>query len=74
MRPVEWTIVNEDNIQEVFAKLRANGKNVVLFALTDDGYSNLGLNFSDIRTMVQQQRAIILAYENYVNNDTETVK
>jgi len=33
--------------------------------LTGEGYENLGLNFSDIRALVQQQQAIIVAYENY---------
>ncbi len=74
MRPVEWTIVTQDNIDEVFAQLEANGQNLALFALTADGYENLGLNFSDIRQLVQQQRAIIVAYENYVNTDAENTQ
>jgi hypothetical protein len=36
-----------------------------MFVLTGEGYENLGLNFSDIRALVQQQQAIIVAYENY---------
>lgn len=72
MRPVEWVIVNKDNVDEVFAQLEASGQNLALFALTDEGYENLGLNFSDIRQLVQQQRAIIVAYENYVNNNGES--
>ena len=74
MRPVEWTIVTQNNIEEVFAQLEADGQNLALFALTDEGYENLGLNFSDIRQLVQQQRAIIVAYENYVNTDTENTQ
>ena len=74
MRPVEWTIVTRDNVDEVFAQLEASGQNLALFALTDEGYENLGLNFSDIRQLVQQQRAIIVAYENYVNTDAENAQ
>ena len=74
MRPVEWTIVTRDNVEEVFAELEARGQNLALFALTADGYENLGLNFSDIRQLVQQQRAIIVAYENYVNTDAENAQ
>ena len=36
-----------------------------MFVLTGDGYENLGMNFSDIRALVQQQQQIILAYERY---------
>lgn len=68
MRTVEWIIITPDNVEEVFANLAKNGQNLALFALTDTGYENLGLNFSDIRQLVQQQKSIIIAYENYVNN------
>jgi len=35
---VEWIVINKDNYQEVFDKLTADGKQPVLFALTDKGY------------------------------------
>jgi hypothetical protein len=44
-----------------------------MFVLTGDGYSNLGLNFSDIRALVQQQQAIIVAYEEYYQQAEETL-
>jgi hypothetical protein len=65
MRPVEWTIINESNLEQKIAELTAGGAPLAMFVLTGDGYENLGLNFSDIRALVQQQRAIIVAYENY---------
>ena len=37
----------------------------MLIGLTDDGYEVLGLNYSDIMSYIQQQNAIIKAYENY---------
>lgn len=65
MRPVEWVIINEENLDEKIAELTAGGVPLAMFVLTGDGYANLGLNFSDIRAMVQQQQQIILAYERY---------
>lgn len=65
MRPVEWVIINEENMEQKLAQLTANGQPLAIFALTGEGYENLGLNFSDIRALVQQQKAIIIAYENY---------
>lgn len=65
MRPVEWIIVNENNLEEKIAELTAGGQPLAMFVLTGDGYENLGLNFSDIRALVQQQQQIIIAYENY---------
>jgi hypothetical protein len=65
LRTVEWTIINEQNVEEKIAELTANGKPFGLFVLTGEGYENLGLNFSDIRALVEQQQQIILAYERY---------
>jgi len=65
LRNVEWVIINAENIEEKIAEFTANGQPLAIFALSDEGYENLGLNFSDIRALVQQQQAIIVAYENY---------
>jgi len=65
MRTVDWVIITEENFAEVVAKAKKNGKTIAFFALTDDGYANLGLNFSDIRALVQQQQTIIGSYEQY---------
>jgi hypothetical protein len=65
LRPVEWIIINESNLDEKVAELKAGGRPLAMFVLTGDGYENLGTNFSDIRALVQQQQAIIVAYQNY---------
>jgi len=65
MKKVEWIVINEANVDQVIAKLQTEGKAFALYALTGDGYGNLSLNFSDIRALVQQQQAIIAAYEGY---------
>jgi peptidoglycan hydrolase CwlO-like protein len=65
MREIEWVIITEENYKEVFAKLKKTGRPLAIFGLTDKGYANLGLNFSDIRALVQQQKTIIAAYEAY---------
>lgn len=65
MREVEWVLITPDNFEEVVSIVRGEGRPVVFFALRDNGYENLGMNFSDIRALVQQQQQIIIAYENY---------
>lgn len=65
LRPVEWIIINEANLEQKISELKAGGRPLAMFVLTGDGYENLGLNFSDIRALVQQQQAIIVAYKNY---------
>jgi len=65
MRDVEWVIITEENYEEHVKRTKDEGRPVAFFALTGGGYANLGLNFSDIRALVQQQQAIIAAYEGY---------
>jgi len=65
LRNVDWVVINAENMEEKIAELTANGQPYGLFVLTGEGYENLGLNFSDIRALVQQQKQIILAYERY---------
>ena len=74
LRRVEWIIINEENMDEKLAKLTAGGAPLAIFALTAQGYENLGLNFSDIRALVQQQQQIILAYDNYYKASTKVLE
>ena len=64
-KEVNWVLITPDNYEEVFEKLSANGRPVVLFGLTDTGYENLATNLSSLRSFVQQQKIIIAAYESY---------
>lgn len=64
-RPVEWIIITPDNIDQVFEQLRSRNQSLALFAVTADGYENIALNLNDIRTYIQQQQTIIVAYERY---------
>jgi hypothetical protein len=73
LRPVEWIIINESNLDEKVAELKAGGRPLAMFVLTGDGYENLGINFSDIRALVQQQQAIIVAYQNYYQQAETTM-
>lgn len=65
LRQVKWIVLTEDNIDAKLEELTSSNQPIVLFALTSDGYENLGLNTSDIRALVQQQQKIIAAYASY---------
>lgn len=73
LRPVTWVIINESNLEQKIAELTAGGQPLALFVLTAEGYESLGLNFSDIRALVQQQQQIIIAYENYYKQAEEAM-
>jgi hypothetical protein len=65
LRDVKWTVITPDNYEKVFNDLAKSGHPILLFALTDKGYEDISLNLSDVRSYIQQQKAIIAAYEGY---------
>jgi hypothetical protein len=65
MKNVDYIVVTQENVQEVWDELEASGKSVVLFALTSDGYENLALNNADIIRYLSEQKAVVLAYKEY---------
>jgi hypothetical protein len=73
-RQVEWIIITPDNAEQVFERIRATGKPVTFFALTETGYEALALNLNDLRTFIQQLQTIIVAYENYYAQSTAALE
>ena len=62
---VEWIVVTKDNIDEVMEKVKAEGGDYALFAVTDEGYKKLSTNYADIRNKLYEQNQIILSYKEY---------
>ena len=62
---LQWYIINSENAEEVFAKLKKENVDPVLFGLTDEGYEALSKNLAQIRHYIQKQNLIIESYKNY---------
>ena len=73
LRTVNWVVLTEENLEAQFNKLKASGRAIAFFAITDRGYENLGLNISDLRAYLQQQQSIIGAYESYYQASEEAI-
>jgi len=65
MRDVDYIVVTEENIDDLWRELEAAGKPIVLFALTHEGYEALALNNADIIRYLSEQRAVVIAYKEY---------
>ena len=65
MRDIKWYIVTEQNFTEVMEKLKSQNINPVLFALTDDGYEALSLNFADIKIYIDDKNSVYLGFKEY---------
>lgn len=73
-RPIEWIIITPENAEEAFKSIQGRGRPILLFGITDKGYENLALNLSDLRAYLQQQKAIIAAYENYYQQSNKAIE
>ena len=58
---VEWIVVTKDNVDEVMEKVKAEGGDAALFAVTDEGYKKLSTNFADIRNKLYETNQILLS-------------
>lgn len=74
LKDLTWVVINEENYKEVFEKLKKDKKDPVLIGLTDDGYEILAMNMSDIMKLLQQQKAIIAAYQNYYEESEQALE
>jgi hypothetical protein len=56
---LQWFVVTPENIEQVWKKLEEEKVDLVLFALTDDGYQELAMTMAELRNHIANQRAII---------------
>lgn len=69
MDELNWIIITSENAEEVFAKLKENNTDPVLFGLTDDEYEDLSMNFAQIRNYIIQQNFILDKYKEYYESE-----
>jgi len=65
MEELKFIIIHSENAEEVFAKMKEQGKDPVLFGLSDDDYETLAKNFAQIRAYMIKQQLIIDKYREY---------
>ena len=58
-------LVTEENFPQIKEEVKSRNINTVLFALTDDGYEALSLNFADIKRYIDDKNGVLLGYKEY---------
>ena len=74
MQEVKWIVVTEKNYEKVFAELKKNNKDVVVFGLTDDSYEVLAMNFAQVRNYIILQGNVLKKYKEYYENAEESTE
>jgi len=62
---IEKKAAAPENAEKVWTELRKRNVDLVLFALTDDGYEELSVDAANIRNFIATQREIIIKYREY---------
>jgi hypothetical protein len=64
---IQWVVINASNAEEKLNYLKTR-PNVTYFAVTSQGYQNLSMNVADLRRYIEQQNAVVAAYQAYYAN------
>ena len=71
---LNWIIITSENADEVFAKLKEQNIDPVLFGLTDDDYETLSTNFAQIRAYMIKQKLTLDQYREYYEPQDQNEK
>lgn len=69
LEDIKWVIITSENADEVFAKLKEQGKDPVLFGLSDEDYELLAKNFAQIRAYMIKQGMTLDQYREYYESE-----
>jgi hypothetical protein len=64
-KPIRWVIITPDNAEAVWERMAQDDDDVVVFALTADGYQQLAVTIAELRNLIATQRVIIQKYREY---------
>ena len=65
MEQIDWVIVTEENIDEVWKQIKADNEGVALFALRHGDYEKLAMNIVEIRKLIGEYVIILKQYKEY---------
>lgn len=68
---LKWIVITPENAEKVWADLEKNGNDLVLFAVTDNGYESLAVTMMEIRNFIDKQKTIIVKYREYYEPSEE---
>jgi len=72
LNDVKIYVVTEDNYEEFLAEFQAKNGKTAWIALGVKDYENLSLNFAELRRYIEQQKEIIVYYEEAVKPEETT--
>ena len=72
MNDVKIYVVTEENYEEFLADFQTKNGKTAYIAISVKDYENLSLNFAELRRYIEQQKEIIVYYQEAVKPEEET--
>lgn len=72
LNDVKIYVVSKENYDEFVKEFEAKNGGDAYIAISVKDYENLSLNFAELRRYIEQQKQIILYYEEAVKPDVQT--
>ena len=72
LNDVKIYVVTEDNYNEFLEEFQAKNGKTAWIAISVKDYENLSLNFAELRRYIEQQKEVIVYYEDAVTPQEET--
>ena len=71
LEKIDWVIVTEENVEEIWEQIKNDNEGVALFALRHGDYERLALNIAEIRSQLGEYVVILKRYREYYEEDGE---
>ena len=65
LEAIKWIIITSNNAEEVFAKMKEQGLDPVLWGLSDNDFELLAKNFAQIRNQLTITNELLEKYKEY---------
>ena len=62
---IQWIIVTEENVEEIWQQIKDDNEGVALFALRHGDYETLAMNIAEIRQLIGEYVVILKQYKEY---------
>lgn len=71
MRDVRWVIITKENYDAIFEQMQREGKDLVLFGLSDNDYENLSINMLELQNYIIINSKILEEYKKFYENSNK---
>ena len=70
---VYWYVVTRENFAEFEAKFLERNDEMVFYAISVPDYEDLSLNVAELKRFIQQQKSLIVFYEENISDQNQEI-